>query len=75
MGTGWQCPGCGTLRGLHALLHLRFAEAWQLNPFMVVSLPLLAVLSVSRKARESRLVLLGALLLVCLWWGIRNLFV
>lgn len=75
MWTGWQCPGCGTLRGLHALLHLRLAEAWQLNPFMVVSLPLLAVLSVSRRVRRSQPVLLGALLLVCLWWGGRNLFV
>ncbi len=36
--TGWQCAGCGTLRALHALLHLRVAEAWALNPFLFFAL-------------------------------------
>jgi hypothetical protein len=31
--TGWLCPGCGTLRALHALLHLRVAEAVHDNAF------------------------------------------
>jgi len=41
--TGWQCPGCGTLRALHAALHGRFGEAFGLNPWAMVTLPLLGV--------------------------------
>ncbi|NEQ72154.1 MAG: DUF2752 domain-containing protein [Okeania sp. SIO2C9] len=39
--TGLYCPGCGTLRGLHHLLHGRFWVAFGLNPLMVLSLPYL----------------------------------
>lgn len=37
--TGWQCPFCGLQRQLHALLHLHFAEAWGLNPFLLLCYP------------------------------------
>jgi hypothetical protein len=37
--TGWECPGCGTLRALHQLSHGNFAAAWQLNPLTVSLLP------------------------------------
>ena len=37
--TGLHCPGCGTLRGLHHLLHGRLASAVGLNPLMVGALP------------------------------------
>ena len=40
--TGLNCPGCGATRALHALLHLRFAEAFALNPFFTGAAPLLA---------------------------------
>jgi len=39
--TGLYCPGCGTLRGLHQLLHGHFLAALGLNPLMVVSAPFL----------------------------------
>lgn len=39
--TGWQCAGCGSLRGLHQLLHGNLAAALHLNPLMVISLPFL----------------------------------
>jgi Protein of unknown function (DUF2752) len=32
--TGLQCPGCGTTRALHHLLHGRVAEAFRLNPMI-----------------------------------------
>ncbi|XHR28083.1 MAG: DUF2752 domain-containing protein [Chthoniobacteraceae bacterium] len=41
--TGCYCPGCGSLRAAHELLHLHFAAAWQLNPLMVAALPVLAL--------------------------------
>lgn len=40
--TGLYCPGCGTLRALHQLLHGHLGEALGLNPLMVISLPFLA---------------------------------
>ena len=38
--TGWECPGCGAQRALHAALHLRLAEAWSYNPFVFFAFPL-----------------------------------
>ena len=40
--TGLYCPGCGSLRALHQLLHGNLHEAWALNPLTVVLLPFLA---------------------------------
>jgi hypothetical protein len=37
--TGWDCPGCGTLRALHQLTHGNWAAAWRLNPLAVALLP------------------------------------
>ena len=37
--TGLLCPGCGTLRGLHQLLHGHLAAAFRFNPMLIVSLP------------------------------------
>lgn len=39
--TGLQCPGCGSQRMLHALLHGDFASAWHANALALVSLPFL----------------------------------
>lgn len=41
--TGLYCPGCGSQRATHALLHGRLAEAANLNLLAVLSLPLLAL--------------------------------
>lgn len=42
--TGWACPGCGTLRALHALVHLDPLRAVSLNLLTVCAVPLLAAL-------------------------------
>jgi hypothetical protein len=39
--TGWYCPGCGSLRAFHQLLHGRFSAAFALNPLAVLALPFL----------------------------------
>jgi hypothetical protein len=39
--TGWYCPGCGSLRALHQLLHGNLGAAWALNPLTVILLPFL----------------------------------
>jgi hypothetical protein len=40
---GLPCPGCGSLRAVHHLLHLRFARAFALNPLATLALPFVAV--------------------------------
>lgn len=71
--TGLKCPGCGTLRGLHALMHLRFADAWHFNPLMVVSIPLICVLLFSPKLCRNALVGKIVLTVILGWWVVRNL--
>jgi len=39
--TGWYCPGCGSLRAIHQLLHGNLHAAWALNPLTVILLPFL----------------------------------
>jgi hypothetical protein len=39
--TGLYCPGCGSLRAMHALLHGDLLQAWAMNPLTVMLLPFL----------------------------------
>ena len=41
--TGAYCPGCGSLRAVHALTHGDLATAWDRNPLAVLLLPLVLV--------------------------------
>jgi hypothetical protein len=40
--TGWYCPGCGSLRALHQLLHGNLQGALAMNPLMILCLPFVA---------------------------------
>ena len=40
--TGWQCPGCGTLRAIHELTHGHWQAAFRFNPLLVILSPLIA---------------------------------
>lgn len=40
--TRWYCPGCGSLRALHQLLHGNLRAAWAMNPLTMMLLPFLA---------------------------------
>ncbi len=37
--TGYDCPGCGFQRALHALLHGDVADAWRYNAFAFFAVP------------------------------------
>ena len=39
--TGLTCPGCGTTRALHQILHGHFLEAFMLNPLLLLAIPFL----------------------------------
>jgi hypothetical protein len=50
---GFQCPGCGSLRAAHQLLHGDLAAAWALNRTVFVALPLAALAGVIGVIRRS----------------------
>ena len=52
--TELHCPGCGTLRGLHQLLHGNLIAAMGLNPLMALSLPYLGYAYVSLWSKALR---------------------
>jgi len=41
--TGYHCPGCGSQRAIHQLLHFNILGALRMNPLLVLSLPILFV--------------------------------
>ncbi len=45
--TGWYCPGCGSLRAIHQLLHGNLRLAFALNPLAVMALPFLTYGTIS----------------------------
>lgn len=48
LATGWECPGCGAARAIHALLHGDVAIACRTNILVVFSLPWIAIEIVQR---------------------------
>jgi len=45
--TGFYCPGCGSTRALHQLMHGNLSAALGLNPLMVMALPFMLYALVS----------------------------
>lgn len=80
--TGWQCPGCGSARALHALLHGRPLQAFAFNPALPFMVALGAgALAVDRKgsprlrrALFSAPAVAALLAAVIVWTVCRNLF-
>lgn len=82
--TGWQCPGCGSQRMLHALLHGDIAEAWNYNALLLCALPLLIpMLWLELDARRhprlymkvhSLPVIITISVIIIAWWILRNIF-
>lgn len=80
--TGYKCPGCGSQRAIHALLHGDFCGAMGYNALMVVSIPIVALYCYVELARvrHSRLyaavcapaVIWIVLAVVVAWWIFRN---
>jgi hypothetical protein len=82
--TGLYCPGCGSLRCLHQLLHGHFIEALDLNPLTVMLLPFLGYAFVSharqtlrgKAARHAPLPAIWIWLLLAIvlaFWVLRNI--
>jgi hypothetical protein len=82
--TGLYCPGCGSLRALHHLLHGHLAAAFGLNPLMISSLPFLGYIFLSYvtggiRRQSLPIVFVPAIFIwmylgvVLLFWVIRNI--
>lgn len=81
--TGWYCPGCGSLRAVHALAHLDVGTALARNPFAVAMVPVLVVIWLRWTARSATgrrrttaahpAVVWALLGLVLVFWLLRNL--
>ncbi len=74
--SGWSCPGCGSQRAIHELLHLQIAEAFRQNALLIIApILLLAQWCYSRWVNGARgpwmpNVLLFAWVVVVIAWGI-----
>ncbi|MDE6277755.1 MAG: DUF2752 domain-containing protein [Muribaculaceae bacterium] len=81
--TGWDCPGCGSQRALHALLHGQPARAWSFNPYIFFAVPGAVVFILVEAMRKSHPRLHRALIneatiaavlaATVAWWIFRNL--
>lgn len=78
--TGLDCPGCGSTRALHALLHGRVGEAFLFNPFLFAVM-LLGAIALPGMLRSqpprflySRWFGWGSFVVVMTWWIGRNVY-
>ena len=72
--TGLWCPGCGTTRALHQLLHGNVAAAFRFNPLAITLLPVIGYLCVRREDNVLKPVWIWTLLGVVVAFGVlRNI--
>lgn len=82
--TGIQCPGCGSQRAIHSLLHADLKAAFRANALTVAAIPYLLLLAFSEIRRERFPVLYRKLhnpkgiiivAIIILGWGIVRNFI
>ncbi len=71
--TGLYCPGCGTLRALHHLLHINILEAIRYNVLSLVALVFLSIYGGSASLRKQPKVSLVVLWVVVGYFILRNI--
>ena len=82
--TGYKCPGCGSQRAIHALLHGDVVAAFRYNALLLIAIPWigLCLFAESRRTRNPRLyarinaplLIWLFLAMVLIWWLLRNIF-
>ncbi len=80
--TGTDCPGCGSQRMAHALVHGDILGAWHANAFALCMIPLIGLLLVLELNREkypkayrkvhAPWVIWTLAAAVLIWWILRN---
>ena len=81
--TGYDCPGCGTQRALHALLHGDFAGTFRFNAILLPAMLFLAVSAVAsalkrklpgfHRAVTGNVAVYTVLAVIVVWSFVRNL--
>jgi|LSQX01.2.fsa_nt_gb hypothetical protein len=71
--TGCNCPGCGSLRAIHSLLHGNVSTALSMNPLMVVSIPILGVMLLNPRWIYKQWVPWAAMSVLVCYGVLRNL--
>jgi hypothetical protein len=83
--TGLECPGCGTQRAIHHVLHLNFRQAFSYNTLMLLFVPYILIgayfIFLDGRARFPRVekVLFGkwvaliAVAIILIYWVWRNI--
>ncbi len=81
--TGYDCPGCGLQRALHALLHGHIADAWHYNAYIFFAIPVAAFYIFVESFRNEWPVLhyratrpgiiIAIMLSIIFWWVFRNI--
>lgn len=81
--TGYDCPGCGSQRALHALVHGQIIEAWNYNPLAFIAFPTAALYIIVELWRERfarihaiithRYACAAILVAIIAYWILRNL--
>ena len=82
--TGFKCPGCGSQRAIHALLHGDVIGAFRYNAFLLIAIPWIALCLYAESRRvpnprlyarlNSPLLIWLFLAMLLLWWLLRNIF-
>jgi len=83
--TGFDCPGCGSQRAVHSLLHFDITSAFRANPLFILSLPYIIIgllfdivplknekLQQMRKLLYGRSAICIVFLIVFAYWIFRN---
>ena len=80
--TSFRCPGCGTQRAVHALLHGNFAQGIAYNYSLLFTIPVLSLyigdvlwggkMPRLRAFLHHPIVILLLVLILLAWWILRN---
>ena len=80
--TGLCCPGCGSQRALHDLLHLKLHDAFKHNALMVLLLPYVVVYFINdsfcmndkiKRLSYNNYFVWAILIIIILFWILRNI--
>ncbi len=83
---GYDCPGCGSQRAIHDILHLHFADAFAHNALMLLLIPYIILgfslefLSLKKRFPRIEKIFFGkwgalaVVSIILIYWVLRNIF-
>jgi len=71
--TSLHCPGCGTGRAAHALLNGNWKRAMQMNPLLVLSIPVVIFMLIFPASTHIKYAPHFAVIILLAYWVARNI--